>query len=239
MQIDPAGLDKADVYRLMISCIVPRPIAWVSTVAPDGTLNAAPFSYFQALSSQPPTIMISVGRRRDGRPKDTRRNIEATGEFVVNVVGEDSGARMVMTSVGYEPDESEFEKVGLEPVPSVKVKPPRIAECAVALECRLDRVFEIGPSGIALGEIVLFHVRDDLLTDGKTVDPNKLRPLGRLGGSCYAPLREVLEITAQGEVKGDVVAAWRHLRDRTLGADLTDEERDRIRSLVDEVAKGI
>jgi flavin reductase (DIM6/NTAB) family NADH-FMN oxidoreductase RutF len=239
MQIDPAGLDKADVYRLMISCIVPRPIAWVSTVAPDGTLNAAPFSYFQALSSQPPTILISVGRRRDGRPKDTRANIEATGEFVVNVVGEESGARMVMSSVGYEPDESEFEKVGLEPAPSVKVKPPRIAECAVALECKLDRVLEIGPSGILIAEIVLFHVRDDLLTANNTVDPAKLRPLGRLGGSNYAPLREVLEISQQGEVNGDVLAAWRHLRERTLAADLTDEERDAIRALAREVVEGL
>lgn len=239
MQIDPAGLDKADVYRLMISCIVPRPIAWVSTAAPDGTLNAAPFSYFQALSSQPPTVVISVGKRRDGRPKDTRRNIEATGEFVVNVVGEESGPRMVMSSVGYEPGESEFEKLGLEPVPSVRVEPPRIAECAVALECKLDRMLEIGPSGILLGEIVLFHVRDDLLTANHTVDAAKLRPLGRLGGSNYAPLREVLEINQQGEVKSDLAGAWRHLRDRTLAADLNGEERERIRSIVDEIANGL
>jgi flavin reductase (DIM6/NTAB) family NADH-FMN oxidoreductase RutF len=231
MQIDPASLDKAGLYYLMTSCVVPRPIAWVSTMAPDGTLNAAPFSYFQALSSRPPTIMISVGKRRDGRPKDTRANIEATGEFVVNVVGEGSGAHMVMTSVGYEPHESEFDKVGLVPEPSVKVKPPRIAECAVALECRLDRVFEVGDSGICLGEIVLFHVRDDVLTEAKTVDPEKLRPLGRLGGTSYQPFRERLEINQQGEVRGDLVAAWRNLTERTRAAGLSDEERAEIKRI--------
>lgn len=236
MQIDPAGLEKAQLYHLMISCVVPRPIAWVSTIAPDGTPNAAPFSYFQALCSQPPTIMISVGTRRDGRAKDTRANIEATREFVVNVVSEDSGARMAMTSVSYEPGESEFEHVGLEAAPSVMVRPPRIAECAVALECRLDRVLEIGASGILIAEVVLFHVRDDVLTERNTVDPDKLRPLGRLGGSNYAPLREVLEITPQGEVRGDLVGAWTHLHDRTLAADLTADERLHISALAEQVA---
>jgi len=202
MLIDPAGMAGPDLYRLMISAIVPRPIAWTSTLSPEGVPNAAPFSYFQALSSRPPTVMISVGRRRDGTPKDTRRNIEATGEFVVNIVSEASAGRMVMTSVDFPPETSEFEEVGLSPAPSTKVRPPRIAESAVALECRLDRVIDVGPSGICLGEVVAFHVRDDVLAaDGKTVDPWKLKPLGRLGGSLYAPLREVWSIDRDGKVE--------------------------------------
>jgi len=219
MQIDPAGLEGRDLYRLMISVVVPRPIAWVSSLSAGGVLNAAPFSYFQALSSSPPTVMISVGRRRGGAAKDTRANIEATKEFVVNVVGEPSAARMVESSVDHPPEVSEFDAVGLEPAPSVKVKPPRIAESAVSLECRLDRVIEIGASGICIGEVVLFHVRDDVLADDRTVDPWKLRPVGRLGGSSYAPLREVLSITREGDteiVDAELLELWRDLRGKTI-----------------------
>jgi flavin reductase (DIM6/NTAB) family NADH-FMN oxidoreductase RutF/uncharacterized damage-inducible protein DinB len=219
MLIDPADLEGPDAYRLMISVIVPRPIAWVSTTSADGVLNAAPFSYFQALSSRPPMIMISVGRRRGGVHKDTRANIEATGEFVVNVVGEESAAAMVKCSVDHPPEVSEFDAVGLTAVPSVKVTPPRIAECAVALECRLDRVLEIGSSGVCIGEVVLFHVSDEVLNEDRTVDPLRLRPLGRMGGSSYAPLREVLEITQDGTQTtraGEMLAIWVDLRQRTI-----------------------
>jgi len=219
MLVDPAGLDTKALYRLMISVIVPRPIAWTSTVSADGVLNAAPFSYFQALSSKPPMVMISVGRRRGGNAKDTRSNIEATREFVVNLVGEASGVRMVRTSVDYPPEVSEFAEAGLTPVPSTKVKPPRIGECAVSLECRLDRVLDIGTSGICIGEIVAIHLRDDVLATDGTVDPWKLRPLARLGGASYAPLREVTEITTDGGARtaeSDMLDLWRDLRRATL-----------------------
>jgi len=197
MQIDPGTLEPRDAYGLVISCVVPRPIAWVSTRAADGALNAAPYSFFQALTTRPPLVMISGGHRRDGRRKDTRANIEETGEFVVNVVGEDSAQRMVDCSAAFEPEVSEFDEVGLEPAPSVKVAAPRIAECKVAMECRLDRVIEVGHGGgaMVLGEIVWFHVADDVLNDdGKTVDPTKLKPVGRLGGKLYAPLRETVAL---------------------------------------------
>jgi len=219
MLIDPADLTGPDAYRLMISVIVPRPIAWTSTVSADGVLNAAPFSYFQALSSRPPMIMIAVGQRRDGTNKDTRSNIEATGEFVVNVVSEDSAAAMVKCSVDHPPEVSEFDTVGLTPAPSVKVKPPRIAESAVAMECRLDRVLEVGSSGVCIGEVVLFHVRDDVLNEDRTVDPVRLRPLGRIGGSNYAPLREVLEIAQDGTAvttASEMMAFWLDLRQHTI-----------------------
>ncbi|MHC4550066.1 MAG: DinB family protein [Planctomycetota bacterium] len=218
MLIDPGDLDARQLYRLMTSVVVPRPIAWTSTVSADGVLNAAPFSYFQALSSRPPMVMLAIGRRR-GVPKDTRANIEATREFVINIVSEELGPRMVMTSIEHPPEISEFEEVGLTPMPSERVAPPRIAESAVSLECRLDRLLEVGTSGICIGEVVLFHLRDDVLGEDRTADPLKLRPLGRLGGTAYAPLREVVEITQEGTtttVDGEMLAFWRQLRGRTV-----------------------
>ncbi len=200
MQIDPASLDRVATYRLMISAIVPRPIAWVSTLSRDGVANAAPFSYFQALGSNPPSLMIAAGNRRSGEPKDTVRNIVATGEFVVNVVSEASAVSMVHTSVDFDPQTSEFDEVGLQREPSIKVAPPRIRECLVSMECELDRVLEIAGSNVCVGRIVLFHVADGLLDDNHTIDAAKLRPLGRLGGSGYAPLREVLEIDRERRV---------------------------------------
>lgn len=202
MRIDPAGLEARDLYRLMISVVVPRPIAWVSTKSAAGVLNAAPFSYFQALSSKPPMVMISVGQKRGGEFKDTRTNIEETGEFVINMVNEASGPAMVRTSVAYESGISEFDEVGLTPVPSEMVAPPRIGESPVSLECRLDRVIEIGTSGVCIGEVVLFHLADEIVDpESGVADPLRLAPLGRLGGSLYAPLRDVVSIDADGNVK--------------------------------------
>jgi flavin reductase (DIM6/NTAB) family NADH-FMN oxidoreductase RutF len=219
MRIDPADLGPKDLYLLMTSVIVPRPIAWVSTRRADGALNAAPFSYFQALSSAPPTVMVSIGRRRDGSPKDTLANIEATKEFVINVVSEESAERMVRTSFEYEYGESEFEKVGLEAVPAERVQPPRIGESAVSMECRLDRILTIGSSSVVIGEVLLFHLRDDVVGPDGLADPVRLRPLGRLGGSGYAPLRDLWTISREGEAAAPHspwLAFWRELRERTI-----------------------
>ncbi len=219
MLVDPDGLDAKALYRLMISIVVPRPIAWTSTISADGVLNAAPFSYFQALSSKPPVVMISVGRRKGGAAKDTRSNIEGTREFVVNIVSEGSGLRMVRTSIDYPPEVSEFAEAGLTPVPSAKVRPPRIGESAVSLECRLDRVLDVGTSGVCIGEVVAIHIRDDVLAADGTVDPWKLRPLARLGGASYAPLREVTEITTDGGARtaeSEMLDLWRDLRRNTI-----------------------
>ncbi|MHC4449728.1 MAG: flavin reductase family protein [Planctomycetota bacterium] len=152
MQIDPTNLEPRDIYRLMISVIVPRPIAWVSTQSPDGVLNAAPFSYFQALGGNPPMVMIAVGNRRTGESKDTRRNIEATGEFVVNLVGEQNGPAMVRSSVDHPYGVSEFEQAGLTAVASEIVAPPRIGGRAAAhrREPRGDGV-QAGPGAGAGG----------------------------------------------------------------------------------------
>jgi len=219
MQVDPTNLDPRDVYRLMISVVVPRPIAWVSTRSVDGALNAAPFSYFQALGGKPPMIMIAVGRRRTGEPKDTRRNIEETGEFVVNLLGEGLGPDMVRTSVDYPFGDSEFDKIGLTPLASERVAAPRIGECGIALECRLEQSLEIAGSGVLIGRVLLFHLDDALLDADGRVDPLRLRPLGRLGGSHYSALGDLLSIDAAGRT--ETVASgkfdlWADLRNRSI-----------------------
>jgi flavin reductase (DIM6/NTAB) family NADH-FMN oxidoreductase RutF len=192
MILDPGTVPPGDFYRFMISVVVPRPIAFVSTISPDGQLNVAPFSYFNAITNQPPLLGISINRRK-GVPKDTLRNIEQTGEFVVNTVDEPLGAQMVQTSGDWPDDVDEFELTGLTPVPSDLIKPPRVGESPVSMECRLHRVIELGSTFFVVGEIVRAHLKDEVLTDGR-VDIGKLRPLGRLGGDGYSVVRDVVHM---------------------------------------------
>ncbi len=194
MTIDPATLDRRAAYSLFISTIVPRPIAFVSTLSPDGRPNLAPFSFFMGVTSDPPTLAVAVGRRQ-GRPKDTARNIEARGEFVVNVVTQDLARPMVLTSGEFSPEVNEFEEAGLTPIPSERVAPPRVRESPVHMECRLQRILTIGRSetSLIIGEVVLFHV-DDALWTGTDLDVARLRPLGRLSRALYTTLGDVWEI---------------------------------------------
>ncbi|HEU5180138.1 MAG TPA: flavin reductase family protein [Candidatus Polarisedimenticolia bacterium] len=189
MEIDPGGLDRRAAYKLMISLIVPRPIAWVSTVSPEGGVNLAPFSYFNGICSHPPILMIAVGARR-GERKDTWRNIDQTRQFVVNLVVPELVDAMVITSGEYPPEVDEFKSAGLTPAPSTKVSPPRIAESPVSMECELERIVEVERTALILGKVVLYHVRDDLLHQG-SVDPTKLKPVARLGDDFYSYLGEV------------------------------------------------
>ncbi|MGH7730645.1 MAG: flavin reductase family protein [Candidatus Eiseniibacteriota bacterium] len=201
MILDPGAVTPGDFYRFMISVVVPRPIAFVSTVGADGQPNVAPFSYYNAITNQPPLLGISINRRK-GAPKDTLRNIEETGEFVVNTVDEPLGARMVLSSGDWPEDVDEFELAGLTPEPSDLVRPPRVGESPVNLECRLHRVIELGATFFVVGEIVRAHVKDDVLTDGR-VDIVKLRPLGRLGGDGYSVVRDVIQMPRpKVELKG-------------------------------------
>jgi flavin reductase (DIM6/NTAB) family NADH-FMN oxidoreductase RutF len=191
LEIDPASLDRRAAYKLMISLIVPRPIAWVSTISPEGAHNLAPFSYFNGISSHPPVVMIAVGARR-GERKDTWRNIQQTGEFVIHVVVPELVDAMVLTSGEFPPEVDEFKEAGVRPVPSTKVKPPRIAESPVSLECTLERIVEVAGTGLILGRVVLYHIREDLLAQG-SVDPRKLAPVARLGDDYYSHLGEVFQ----------------------------------------------
>jgi len=184
LEIDPDHLDRRAAYKLMISVIVPRPIAFVSTVSAGGRPNLAPFSFFNGVSSRPPILMLAVASRRTGR-KDTWNNIEATGEFVVNVVVPEIVDAMVLSSGDYPPEVNEIELAGLTPIPSLRVKPPRIAESPVQMECRLEKLVEVAGTALILGRVLLYHVRDDLM-EGGSVDPSRLRAVARLGGDSFS-----------------------------------------------------
>lgn len=194
MDLEPSQLGGRDAYRLMISALVPRPIAFVSTVGPSGVPNCAPFSFFMGVSTNPPVVAISVSSRK-GERKDTARNILQGKEFVVNIVTEAIADRMNVASGDYAPEVSEFEEAGLTAAPSLRVTPPRIAESPVHFECRLFQAIEVGraPNHLILGEVVHIHVADDVLVDG-LVDIHRLRPIGRLGGSQYCRVRDVFEM---------------------------------------------
>ena len=192
MRIDPRTLPTADVYRFMISAVVPRPIAWVSTRGAGGGTNLAPFSYFTALSSAPPLIGIAISDR-EVDPKDTLRNIRETGEWVVNVVSEPLLPAMVLTAGEWPRATSEFDVAGVHAAPVERVGAPRVAEAALWLECGLYREIPLGNGVFVVGEVLLAHADDAVLTDGR-VDAAKLAPVGRLGGEFYALPREIAKV---------------------------------------------
>jgi flavin reductase (DIM6/NTAB) family NADH-FMN oxidoreductase RutF len=196
--VDPAAASHLDVYKLMIGSIVPRPIALVSTRSEDGVSNLAPFSFFTGVSANPPVICFCPIRRTGPEPrpdpyKDTLRNIWRTREFVVNVVSEEISEKMNISSGEYPPEVDEFEVAGLTPIPSDLVKPPRVAESHVQMECRLYLAIELsalpGGGNLVLGEIVRFHVADHLVENFR-IDPDKLRAIGRMGGNSYTRTRD-------------------------------------------------
>lgn len=189
MELDPQTLGTRDMYEWMITTIIPRPIAWVSTISPDGVTNLAPFSFFQGVCARPPTIMFCPANDRRGNPKDTLRNVRETGEFVVNLVSLPQVEVMNETSATLAYGESEFSRFGVGEAPSLRVRPPRVAGSPVSFECQLDRIVPVGEGPVAghvvLGRIVQFHVADTVLgSDGKP-DPERLRLVGRLGRDEY------------------------------------------------------
>jgi flavin reductase (DIM6/NTAB) family NADH-FMN oxidoreductase RutF len=200
--LDPAQIAPNEIYKLMIGMIVPRPIAFVSTVDAAGIRNLAPFSYFTACSSNPPVVCFCTAVRTGPRPyKDTLLNVEATGEFVVNIVSEDIAAQMNLTSADVPPEIDEFELSGLTPIASDLVKPPRVAESKVQMECRLHQIVRVSdqPGGgiLVLGEVLRFHVIESLLDDQKSgykIDPDKLNAIGRMGGPVYTRTRDRFEM---------------------------------------------
>jgi flavin reductase (DIM6/NTAB) family NADH-FMN oxidoreductase RutF len=191
MKVDPATLSEDAAYFWQIATILPRPIAWTSTLNEDGSANLAPFSFFTGVSSDPPTCLICVSRNGRGEKKDTWRNIERTGEFVVHVVTDALAAAMNLTSRGVAYGVDELAAAGLTRIPADKVAAPRVAESPVAMECRLERIVEVGRAGTAviIGEIVLWHVRDDLVVNGR-LDTGRLDAIGRMAGSGYVRTRD-------------------------------------------------
>jgi flavin reductase (DIM6/NTAB) family NADH-FMN oxidoreductase RutF len=192
--VNPGEEKPQDIYKLMVGAIVPRPIAFVSTVNAQGVPNLAPYSFFNGVCANPPVVCFSTTvRLSDGQRKDTLRNIEATGEFVVNVVSEEFAAQMNACSADFPPEVNEFEISGLTPVPSDLVKPPRVGESHIQMECRLLQVVHVSskPLGgsLVLGEVLRFHV-DDGLCQGFRIDPERLRAIGRMGGPVYTRTRD-------------------------------------------------
>ena len=194
MQLDFAKLTPREVYGWMISTITPRPIAWVSTISSGGRTNLAPFSFFQGVTANPPTLLFIPVNTREGGKKDTVRNLEQVPEFVVNLVPFALAETMNATSATLPYGESEFEKFGLAATPSAKVRPPRVAAAPVSFECTLDRFVDVGEGPLAahvvFGRIQLVHVSDAVLGADGRVDPAKLDTIGRMGGESYCRTTE-------------------------------------------------
>ena len=182
----------------MISTILPRPIAWVSTIAADGCTNLAPFSFFQGVTANPPTLMFVPVNTRDGTKKDTVRNIEAVPEFVVNLVSFDLAAQMNASAASLPFGESEFEKFGIASAPSQRVRPPRVAAAPVAFECTLERIVNLGEGPLAanvvFGRILVAHVDDRVMGPDGRPDPAKLDLIGRMGGAVFTRTRDCFEL---------------------------------------------
>jgi flavin reductase (DIM6/NTAB) family NADH-FMN oxidoreductase RutF len=201
-----AGFDLSrfapqDAYGFLMSAVVPRPIALVTTSGPAGIVNAAPFSSFIALSPKPPMVGVIVGGW-EGRRKDTLANVERTGQFVANAVTEAMAEAVQGASAELPPDESEVSLLRLATAPSTVVAPPRIAESPIAFECVLDRLVPLGdaPDRLLVGRVVWVHVQDALWRDGR-IDGGAWRPLGRVGGGAFCRLGEGFRVAAPAGVE--------------------------------------
>ncbi len=194
MVIDPASWHPRDVYRLMTSLLIPRPVAWTGTRSTEGVDNLAPFSYFMGVSSKPPALAISVARGRGGALKDTARNILDTGAFTVSLPSRDLAERVNQSSAGVAPEVSEFELCGLTPVDGLRVAAPWPREARATMECRLWHALDLGSTHLFVGEVLLFHLADAVLDAQGQVDARALDPIARLGGPDYATLGEIFSL---------------------------------------------
>ena len=179
MKIDPAEHRESENYKLLTSLVIPRPIAWVTSVNESGLINLAPFSFFNAISSDPLLVMISVGTRDDNSLKDTAQNILRNKEFVINMVTEELIQAMNISAADFPSGISEVTAAGLRTAPSEKISAPRLVESPVSLECRLHTTLDVGSNKLLIGEVVMFHVADQLV--GERLHINGFAPIGRLG----------------------------------------------------------
>jgi len=198
MLFDLAAITAENAYKLLVSTVVPRPIAWVTTRDVDGTLNAAPFSFFNAMSGDPPVVCLGIGGRAPGDIKDTGGNIRRTGEFVVNLVSHKLAEQMNITAIDFPKGINELAEAGLTAAPSVKVRPPRIAEAPVSMECERLVIVEVGIArAVILGRVLAIHIRDEYVLDAERcyVDSPKLDLIGRMHGrGWYARTTDLFEM---------------------------------------------
>ncbi len=197
MQFNPAEMGIREVYTLMVQLITPRPIAWVSTVSKGGVTNLAPYSFFNGIGANPPSVLFCPVNRRDGSKKHSLLNVLETGEFVVNLVCFDDAEVMVQTSADFEENHSEIDALGIETAASSLVQPPRVASSLAQFECKLLKHIELadGPAGanVVIGEVVMMHV-DDSVVDKNVVDISELDNVGRLGGKSYTRTTDNFEL---------------------------------------------
>lgn len=196
MIIDPAALKPANRYFLMVSCIIPRPIAWVSTLNEDGSPNLAPISFFNGVSSTPPMVVLGIAPAREKAEKDTLRNLRRQGELTISIPDFDLAEQVEATGEELPYGESEFDHANLATSPGKLVGPPQVAEAGIAFECVVDRIIPLGQgeSNLILAEVKLFHVEEGLLDQRDCVDPARFKALARMGGGRYAPVGEVFKI---------------------------------------------
>jgi len=203
MEIDLSSLAPRDAHDLLTSAVIPRPIAWVSSVSREDRINLAPFSFFSGVTWHPPTLCFSVVNRQDGSRKDTILNIEDTGHFVVNMVSEEMGEPMVATSATVPRDVDEAQTAGIVLVPSTKAGAPRVKDARIAFECEKDRIIIVGSgpqsANLILGRILTMHVDKKILTSEMTIDGSRARLLGRLSGTKFCDLSSVIEIAPPRE----------------------------------------
>jgi len=197
MLFDFSALPGKECYKLLVSTVTPRPIAWLVSQDAKGLINAAPFSFFNAFSGEPPVVGIGIGSHGTGRAKDSRANILETRQFVVNLVSEANAQAMNVTAIEFDQSVNELEQAGLTALPSVRVKPPRIAESPVAMECELMQIVDWGESGLVLGRVVAMHIHDEFILDAAKnyIDTPKMKLIGRMHGrGWYARTSDLFEM---------------------------------------------
>lgn len=198
MQIDPNETSSKNIYKILTGAVIPRPIGWISSISESGIPNLAPFSFFNAVGEDPPHVMFSTVRTGD-KNKDTLNNVLATKQFVVNMATEDTVVAMNATSIEMPPDGNEFDYAGLTAIPSVKVKPPRVAQSPIHFECELVHHYSLeghtnGGATIMIGRIVMFHVDDRVLLPDYKINRDAYNPIARLEGWNYAKLGEIFSL---------------------------------------------
>lgn len=200
MESRAQDISSQSMYKLLTGVVVPRPIGWISSVNVDGRPNLAPYSFFNAVCANPPTVMFCPGvRGADGRYKDSFYNVRDTGQFVVNIVTEATAEAMNLTAQELPAEVNEFEVAGLTAVPSQVVKPPRVMEAPVHLECEVQQIIEInnapGGGSIVIGQVVYLHIDDAVMIGDDKIDIQALQPVGRLAGPNYAHITDVFSLT--------------------------------------------